>query len=350
MADGLNELHQQLEELEVCVMQLQWLCWGCIASSFAPFYSAAERHSLLHRFRSSPQAVESVYPGALVLGPTEQEALHLAKEAAASSGASRPDWLAELGGMLTVPAPLQLSGRPVSLRFSLPALYPDASSPAQLSLDCSAPRQLHDQLCRELSERAAGEWAGAPCLLLALDYLEERLNGLAADEEGLHQRTDGDPAAASTPESSMQEAAPTSNTQQQLGRSSSAKLMRAAVWFHHIKNLDKRKRIVSWARELRLRGASKPGMPGAIVCEGVEEHVREYLSRIRSLKWQAMQLRSEQLVVVDAAGTEQQQQRLAWGFDEGLVFQELPETGMSELGQLCRDAGLEELFLSLLKL
>lgn len=34
------------------------------------------------------------------------------------------------------------------------------------------------------------------------------------------------------------------------------------VWFHHIKALEKRKFIVSRARDLGVRGYSKPGFPG----------------------------------------------------------------------------------------
>ena len=112
--------------------------------------------------------------------------------------------------------------------------------------------------------------------------------------------------------------------------------------------------------------------------------MREYLSRIRSLQWQAMQVREEQLTPLAAppgslqevAQQQQQQQQegrklgeggnssgragpgvtgvtnvtgvTGRGFEGG--FQELPETGMSELGQMCRDAGFEGLFLSALKI
>jgi hypothetical protein len=39
---------------------------------------------------------------------------------------------------------------------------------------------------------------------------------------------------------------------------------------------------------------------------------------------------------------------LPWGFQGPLM--ELPETGMAELGRLCRAAGAEELFAALMKL
>ena len=44
-------------------------------------------------------------------------------------------------------------------------------------------------------------------------------------------------------------------------------LSRRCVWFHHIKNLEKRKSIVQWGRELCLGGWSKPGFPGIVLVE-----------------------------------------------------------------------------------
>lgn len=62
------------------------------------------------------------------------------------------------------------------------------------------------------------------------------------------------------------------------------------IWFHHIKSLEKRKRMVEWARELRLAGGCKPGFPGVVVVEGAEDDAREFVARVRSLPWQAMQV------------------------------------------------------------
>lgn len=45
-------------------------------------------------------------------------------------------------------------------------------------------------------------------------------------------------------------------------------LARLVLWFHHIKDFTKRKNIVGWAHELGVRGFSKPGFPGVIICEG----------------------------------------------------------------------------------
>lgn len=45
-------------------------------------------------------------------------------------------------------------------------------------------------------------------------------------------------------------------------------LARLVLWFHHIKDITKRKNILGWANELSIRGFSKPGFPGVIICEG----------------------------------------------------------------------------------
>jgi hypothetical protein len=45
----------------------------------------------------------------------------------------------------------------------------------------------------------------------------------------------------------------------------SSQILRCVVWFHHIKSTTKRKQLVAWARELDVRGYSKPGFPGKLV-------------------------------------------------------------------------------------
>ena len=51
-------------------------------------------------------------------------------------------------------------------------------------------------------------------------------------------------------------------------------LARLVLWFHHIKDLTKRKHIVGWASELGIRGFSKPGFPGVLICEGRKADVQ----------------------------------------------------------------------------
>lgn len=143
-------------------------------------------------------------------------------------------------------------------------------------------------------------------------------------------------------------------------------LLRVSIWFHHIKNTEKRKNLVGWARQLNVGGFSKPGFPGVVIAEGLIADTREYVARIRALQWQAMQVRGEEIVkCADCAawrtdsGDSGDRKQSVEGKGTGTTkvsrgfqgrFEELPESGMSELGQLCKAAGMEELFLATLKL
>lgn len=95
--------------------------------------------------------------------------------------------------------------------------------------------------------------------------------------------------------------------------------------------------------------------------------MREYVARIRALQWQAMQVRYEEAVTCSSCkqaaatangslgGADATSRTSVVGLgvpQRGFLqrFAELPETGLSELGQYCKDAGLEHLFLCTLKL
>ena len=109
---------------------------------------------------------------------------------------------------------------------------------------------------------------------------------------------------------------------------------RRMIWFHHIKSLEKRKEIVATARASRLRGFCKPGFPGVIVAEGSEVECEVFVSALRGLRWQAMDVRW--------------QQRLPAAPDNRLPdpFVELGESAMGEAASLCDAAGLLAIFRS----
>ncbi|CAM6091113.1 unnamed protein product [Calypogeia fissa] len=120
---------------------------------------------------------------------------------------------------------------------------------------------------------------------------------------------------------------------------------RKVIWFHHIKSSKKKKHIAEWGKELRLGGYCKPGFPGVLIFEGEGEHVTDFLKRIKRLRWQHLQVRGED----EEQGTsEDQSVETLRRFPMGI--EELPESGMSELAEKCRDANLEQLFLTALKI
>ena len=122
----------------------------------------------------------------------------------------------------------------------------------------------------------------------------------------------------------------------------SSQISRRTLWFHHIKALSKRKNILAWAGELGVGGFSKPGFPGVVICEGWDEDVSEFVTRIRHLRWQAMSVRAEEMV--DATDGNCEDMRFKGS------FRELGEGDMDVLALECRTAGLEHLFLAAMKL
>lgn len=49
------------------------------------------------------------------------------------------------------------------------------------------------------------------------------------------------------------------------------------LWSHHIYGKKKRRSMLEWCSELRLRGACLAGKPGLIVVEGDTDRVREFV-------------------------------------------------------------------------
>lgn len=159
-----------------------------------------------------------------------------------------------------------------------------------------------------------------------LDMLTEAHHAsLAQDEDGLTQAMDGiqlSPAAERIP---------------------SVVLGRRAIYFHHIINANKRRVVKDWALELQLGGLSKIGWPGIVIVEGRESDVQEYVRRLQHLKWKQMVVRGEQTDTSETLAIDEMR-LLPRG------FQEFPENGMSVLAAACKSAGVEELFLTTMKI
>ena len=86
--------------------------------------------------------------------------------------------------------------------------------------------------------------------------------------------------------------------------------------------------------------------------------MREFMSLVRGLSWQAMQVRAEETVAWDGGRTAGSSR--GGGEQAGVTsgvrafghesFCELPESGLDELGAACRAGGLQHLFHAALKL
>jgi hypothetical protein len=79
---------------------------------------------------------------------------------------------------------------------------------------------------------------------------------------------------------------------------------------------------------------------------GEEDDVVEYVGRIRGLRWQAMAVRYEETEACQS-GQALDSLRL---FKCKCVTELSPNGGIAELGRLCKEASMEHIFLSALKL
>ncbi|GIL78598.1 hypothetical protein Vretimale_6208, partial [Volvox reticuliferus] len=310
---------------------------------------------------------------------------------------------------------------------SLPTgqLHPGSHRRASLSVECNAHRLVHERLSTAVAAVADREAeVGCECLLLAVEVLkdavERELQGGMVDvkphgrteeaEEGSCGEADGEgevaiPAAATAAAIVLESsahcdgigrgrgrgrgvdstvAAPCPSTP--AGNEAEAGLLCVLVWLHHLKSATKRKLIVQWARELQLGGACKPGYPGVVVVEGHSDDVREFLQRMRSLSWQAMQVRGQDMLPLTtttisgnndngttskaihtnnstvSSSSSSGDSRLATAAQRVAALRRLPnphdvpfvelgeEGGMSALAAMCRAGGLHHVFMTALKL
>ena len=198
------------------------------------------------------------------------------------------------------------------LRFVLPPGYPHIA-PAHLSLECEPSIYSALSALLKLASESIQTGEGGQ-LLVAFSTLRE------AVREECESHMPADPKEGSTADS-------TDDREQSKGH-----FVRAIIWFHHIAANSKRRFIVERARELGVSGASKAGWPGVIVCQGESAAIDEYISSIKCLSWQAMQVRCLESVASSDGGFVEE-------------FREVEsEGGMAALANLCQEAGCIEMF------
>lgn len=132
-------------------------------------------------------------------------------------------------------------------------------------MPCRAAADSLQQLASSAAEECACD--GAPCLLVVADRLAQAAEELAAAETAEAAAQRQQPPAANGAASAAGMATQGSGSSGGRQQERQLVLSRRCVWFHHIKNLEKRKSIVQWGRELFLGGWSKPGFPGIVLVE-----------------------------------------------------------------------------------
>ena len=124
---------------------------------------------------------------------------------------------------------------------------------------------------------------------------------------------------------------------------SSFVLGRRLIHSHHIIAPSKRKAIVDLAQDYNLGGCYKYGWPGIILIEGGEADCMAYVEEIKTLRWQHLGVRGEQqLHVRDRDALERSR----------VLPSRMQDLGddMSIIAKQCKEAGLEELFLTSMKI
>ncbi|MBW0534182.1 hypothetical protein O181_073897 [Austropuccinia psidii MF-1] len=130
----------------------------------------------------------------------------------------------------------------------------------------------------------------------------------------------------------------------------------SVFWMHHIMATGKRKNIISWARELNIRGWSKPGYPGVLIIDGPAKAIEEYSSRLKSLRWKAIQQRHLEYYSIPYnrnSSSELELHRkikLDVNLEPGIDMAILEVETMSELLRQAKNSGLENLVLEILKI
>lgn len=120
-------------------------------------------------------------------------------------------------------------------------------------------------------------------------------------------------------------------------------LGRRLIYSHHIISNQKRKDIQDLAKHYNLSGFVKIGWPGLIVLEGLDEDCNHFYDTIRRWAWQYLVVRGEMQETCDSFELmEQSHRRFHHGFKE--------VDDMSIVANACREAGLEKLFKTSMKI
>ena len=156
-------------------------------------------------------------------------------------------------------------------------------------------------------------------------------------------------ATAPTTSTSDATSASTSHQENSLNDTSTVVLFgRRLIYSHHIIAKRKRADIQKLATMLQLTGYMKIGWPGLIVLEGLEAHCQQFYDTIKQWSWQYLVIRGQEIHDVKTTTSASSVDRR---IDEERRFKGFVETdNMSEVAQACREADLEALFQTCMKI
>ncbi|KAK3079648.1 hypothetical protein LTS18_004317 [Coniosporium uncinatum] len=211
-----------------------------------------------------------------------------------------------------------------ALSITLPRAYPASAKP-HVYLDCGGDVGTHARRAarRELARIVEEQDAGSEVLDLVVSACFEAVGGWTdaaaaaaaaapdADVEQRHQQHQRQSHAGGDEEEEEATVGNGSSVVVKKGgggkedaaaaaargkaRKEAGGIKRVVIWSHHLLATSKRRDILTWSKELHLSGFSRPGYPGAVFAEGEVESVDEFVRRLKALRWQALQVRAEEV-------------------------------------------------------
>jgi len=186
------------------------------------------------------------------------------------------------------------------------------------------------QVCTEIARDEFIEEAVLVILSRAEEWVDSEWNDIIHEDKINHQ-------------DSKEEMKTNENKHETATSSSSYILGRKLIFSHHIIAKSKRKAIKTLSREYNLGGYFKIGWPGIIIIEGNQMDCDKFVDEIKSMRWQHLVVRGEEQVPVDSITILNELRKFTLQLDE------LGEDQMSDLASICRDVGLEDLFMTSMK-
>ena len=222
-----------------------------------------------------------------------------------------------------------------TLSMTLSTEYPSHGPPLQIGVVTNTPGFDH---CTDVFAEIWADAEGEVCMYEMIQWLNERLadveednKHLAEEEKKLHQQEQELLLLQHQQTTTNNSYVPT-----QFGR--------RCIYSHHIIANSKRTAVIRTALHLRLSGISKIGWPGVIVVEGDELGCQEYVRYLSSLRWKQLTVRGEEVIEIGQGENVDSLRRFPKGMEE------FGEKSMKEAAAACRAVGLEDLFLTSMKI
>jgi hypothetical protein len=222
-----------------------------------------------------------------------------------------------------------------SITIEFPHDYPEASPPLVTKTSAFGTDMMG--IVETCLEDHAGEESTMQIVMSVNEFIQNRNESTAEDYESRirkREQEEQSKAAPTTKSESISDAIPV--------------IGRRIINSPYILKPAKIKDIKKIADELKLGGYAKIGKPGIIVIEGPEEACKEYCPRLEDRGWKYQKVQGEEIQEGRLGATVDELRAIhncAGGFE---VLGE--ETTVSDLGKLCREAGLADLFFSSLNI